>query len=334
MRERHIVTVGTLLLTILSATGGAADESARLLEQCVERIESLERATSKFRASGNEIVTLTHPTRPTANLELHKEITYARSGDRQRLTVREGAATTADGAGARPPTTYVTAPEATFSVTEKGPGRYVMEQLGAGETSAAGVLRTASELLVFNGNFDHRGMSLGQFLRSPQFVSRKVARVSEDAEELIRIDFEAKRSSPGDPGIRGWLKVAPARQGVLHSYEYSPLDQPKAITQATIQYVASEGGAPPTPVKVVLRDQNPNGVTHVRTLTIQSFEGVDTPADQFSPAAFGLGDLAAPSKPAIRGSVWFLMLAALALGASVVLYRMSRATGKRSTNMS
>jgi LPXTG-motif cell wall-anchored protein len=68
-----------------------------------------------------------------------------------------------------------------------------------------------------------------------------------------------------------------------------------------------------------------SGAVITRTFEFQEFTLQHVPREEFTLAAFGLGDLAAPSpKTGSSVVVWLVLLAALALGASLFFRRLAR----------
>ncbi|HEY1376936.1 MAG TPA: hypothetical protein VGF55_09080 [Gemmataceae bacterium] len=181
-------------------------------------------------------------------------------------------------------------------------------------------------------------LRLATLIRHPSFVAKEVSSTTAAGLPAVRVVFEA--SAPDDKQdplylwrnsapLSGWFVACPQQSWALHAYELNWRHQKKIPMKdmGTLEY---QGGDRFPLLKRAKNVMYANGrVSTEESIELSDLSFGPSPAEEFSPAAFGL----AAADPAPRGqrsiAVWVLLIGCLSLGVAVGLRLMYRLTMKR-----
>ena len=177
---------------------------------------------------------------------------------------------------------------------------------------------------------------LTTLMEEPSFRFEAVTALEREGRRLIRADFRITPTRPlpifiqpvwTAKSVKGWVIFDPEARWAIQEMEVTAeMTNGQTMTRLNrVEYAPIEGDpaqAVPLPRKVVqtwnTTDRDPATIT----LEFDAIRLEPTPADQFTLAAFGLGDLATPG--GAGGNEWLWVVAALALVGIVAILVVTR----------
>jgi hypothetical protein len=226
--------------------------------------------------------------------------------------------------------------ERTFALrrTSEG-GVYVLDQLGDLPGSFVTEFQENKNMLV-NAAMSISNESIPQLLNSPRFKITQADRPDPE-KSMVRFHCDYGTERPGDQyDMIGWFEVDPARAWSVVGYEVHrkipglpKSEQLDMLITGKVRYPTEAGPCEtyPQQVNVSYLSLIPGGRQFERRYEFQVETCSTDPigAQEFTLAAYGMGDLdRPPGSPQNRLAYWAFGLAAIAIGASFVLRRMSR----------
>jgi len=145
------------------------------------------------------------------------------------------------------------------------------------------------------------GTMLSDMVGSPGFLLKGVTQSVREGDPLIRVDFEfaetGSKDAPRNMKMHGFMVVDPSRSMALREYDLQSesMSKPGLAVHATGRnYYSREKGLPkPTKVISELTYSTKNVIRNV--FEVERWDYERTPAQDFSLAAYGLGDTRRPS---------------------------------------
>jgi hypothetical protein len=169
-------------------------------------------------------------------------------------------------------------------------------------------------------------------VNSPNFKVSGVAPVSDSGGQLLRASFEYSPTDQKKRRLSGWLDVDPAMNWAVRNYEIqarNPAKKPELTKFVGTAGFTRNGEA------VVLATSDSTSRTGnedytysvKRTVEISKFEFVATPSQEFTLAAYGLGEFENPSRRrSNRTALYAAAAAAGCLAVGIVLNRRAKAS--------
>jgi hypothetical protein len=226
--------------------------------------------------------------------------------------------------------------ERTFALrrTTEG-GIYVLDQLGDLPGSFVTEFQENKNMLV-NAAMSISNESIPHLIESPRFKITQCAR-SGPGLTMVRFHCDYGTERPRDQyDMIGWFEVDPARAWSVVEYEVHrkipglpKSEQLDMLITGKVRYPTKAGPCEtyPQQVNVSYLSLIPGGRQFERRYEFQAetCSAEPIPAQEFTLAAYGMGDLdRPPASPQNRLAYWAVGLAAIVIGASYVLRRMSR----------
>ena len=220
------------------------------------------------------------------------------------------------------------------------------------------------QFLFQYASFCPAGMgSFPEFVNSPEFKILEMTRTNDGGESLVRISFEYPNkdgklevsTSPHETrvyrDVSGFLVLDSARGFVIRDYDVNvgsvivrdrdgkagSVPQPVSVTYRSVGSVRyKDGSEPPAPSEINERSLFGKGRKWLwRKYELSKFELTHNPAEpeEFSLAAYGLGDFERPSKRSANYVTYYILaVASAAFLISYILLRIGRYFQHKSTN--
>jgi len=172
------------------------------------------------------------------------------------------------------------------------------------------------------------------YVSSPDFKIRDVSGTDDSARGRVKVTFSYRPTDRQNPVAEGWVRLDPNANWVLTDYEIRSIRPASAkkvelVTQSSgaIRYTQSSGLAVPVEVKFKNVLQSRKGNTEEEgEYQVDHFSVGPTPTEEFTLAAFGLGDFEAPSgRSANRFGYYAMAVAVAAALISLILSRLGKA---------
>ena len=174
------------------------------------------------------------------------------------------------------------------------------------------------------------------YLGSPEFTIREVTRMSEDGVDLAKVDFAYRPKDSKKPTLEGWLRLETARTWVIHDYDFDMRiasvregARAEAVVRnkGFVKYREEDGK--PVPAEIEVSKTARNGNTLTDHTSVSEFLFKPSPPEDFTLAAFGLGDYELTlSEAQTRSTYRNLAIAVGAFLAAFVLFRLGRSIHK------
>jgi hypothetical protein len=178
--------------------------------------------------------------------------------------------------------------------------------------------------------FTVAGNRISEFFELPSFQLREVSWFNHDDEVLIKAAFQytqrGKHRTDHQFHISGWLLLDPRRTFAVREYEMTVRNtgSPPFSSQISgyVKYTGQLGLPHPTEVvseMISKRSSNPSDLVR-HTFRVKSWEYEQTPASEFTLAAYGLEEVGGKRNRHGTGlAYWAIGIAGLALVASLTL---------------
>jgi hypothetical protein len=171
------------------------------------------------------------------------------------------------------------------------------------------------------------------YVMDPHFQVKQVVRTMGSGGPAIRFFFRSLPNGPKKPNLEGWVRLEGASDWVIRDYEleatWSLLDQEKKRVDrvnkhsGSIVYTQKDGVSVPSEIRYT--ERRSTGTVEENVFQIDNFTLGATPAEEFTLAAFGLGDFERPMARATnRGSYYLAILGATVLIISFILAAIAR----------
>ncbi len=173
-----------------------------------------------------------------------------------------------------------------------------------------------------------------EYVNSPQFHVTEVSNTTDSGRALTKVVFEYAPNDFKKPNMEGWLRLETSFNWVIRDYEISVTHtkpgQPPIISHisGSVDYRQEQGT--PIPIRIKYDGWDDFSTKKKRFFEdtlyeLDRFALGATPSEDFSLAAFGLGDFERPSARASNRIPYYLVVGALvALLISAALARIAR----------
>jgi hypothetical protein len=231
---------------------------------------------------------------------------------------------------------FVSAGDTQFGLAHANPqGPYVLRNLSKGgqEIRVVDVLRRRVRDAPYRPAGVYR---FDEYVDSPQFKIEKVSRVKEAGQELTRVVLHYLPPGEREQRIDGHIDLDESMGLVIRSCELelrwsTPQGPAHVVVGGSVNYKEQNGKAVPTEVNFSQHavPSNANNVTYQWEYRITRYSLESTPPEQFTLAAFGLGDYQRTlSQVHARSAYRTSVIAVGALLAAFVLFRIGRSIQK------
>jgi hypothetical protein len=172
------------------------------------------------------------------------------------------------------------------------------------------------------------------YVVDPQFQVTQVVRTAGPEGPTIKFSFRYLPNVPKTkPNLEGWVRLEGASDWVIRDYELSAtwwmLDKAKKRVESVAQHSGSilykQTHGVPVPAEIRHSEHRKSGFIDESVYQIDDFQLGPTPAEEFTLAAYGLGDFERPTERATNRSTHYVVLfGATALVMSLVLAAIAR----------
>ncbi len=154
------------------------------------------------------------------------------------------------------------------------------------------------------------------YVMDPRFEVKQVVRTTDPGGTAIKFFFRYFPSQPKEPNIEGWVRLEGESDWVIRDYElevtFRGVDQEKKSVElvskrsGSILYKPKDGLSVPSEIKY--REERSTGTVEDSTFQIENFALGPTPEEEFTLAAFGLGDFARPTARSTHQGTYYLAI--------------------------